>query len=153
MNFNSSDQKMAGLTTAKAQELLKIYGKNELVAGAGLTQLKQFLKILSDPMGLMMLGLSVLYFLTGDKIDAIIILIAYVPVTAVDVFLELKSEKALKALKSNLQTTAKILRDGVLKDIPVQLIVPGDLIAFEEGQSLPADGDQPRSCKNSISAF
>lgn len=140
MSSNSSLQKTQGLTTEKAEELLKIYGKNELVASSRLTQFKQFLKILSDPMGLMMLGLSILYFLTGDQIDAVIILIAYIPVTAVDVFLELKSEKALKALKSNLQTSAKILRDGILKDIPVQFIVPGDLIAFEEGQSLPADG-------------
>ncbi|MBL7557946.1 MAG: cation-transporting P-type ATPase [Bdellovibrionaceae bacterium] len=140
MSLNSITQKSNGLTTEQAQQLLRIHGRNELVAGSQFTQFRQFLKILSDPMGLMMLGLSGLYFLTGESTDAIIILIAYIPVTAVDVFLELKSEKALKALKSNLQTSAKILRDGVLKDIPIQLIVPGDVIAFEEGQSLPADG-------------
>lgn len=138
--MNSSIQNLRGLTTEKAEELLQIYGRNELVASSGLGQLKQLLKMVSDPMGLMMLGLAILYFLTGDKTDAIMMLIAYVPITAVDVFLELKSEKALKALKSNLQTSAKILRDGILKEIPVQLIVPGDIIAFEEGQSLPADG-------------
>lgn len=140
MNSNVIAQKSMGLTTEKAQELLKIYGRNELVADAGYAQFKQFLKVISDPMGLMMLGLSTLYFLTGDKTDAIIILIAYIPVTAVDVFLELKSEKALKALRSNLRTSAKLLRDGILKDIAVELIVPGDVIAYEEGQSLPADG-------------
>lgn len=140
MDSTSQDQNLKGLTTEKAEELLKIYGKNELVSGQGLAQLRQFLKILSDPMGLMLLGLSGLYFLTGDQTDAIIILMAYVPVTAVDVFLELKSEKALKALKSNLQTSAKVMRDGKLKNIPVQQIVPGDILAFEEGQSLPADG-------------
>lgn len=140
MNSNISIQKAQGLTTEKAEELLKKYGKNELVANKRLAQLKQFLKILSDPMGLMMIGLSILYFMTGDKMDAVIILIAYIPVTAVDVFLELRSEKALKALKSNLQSSSKIMRDGILKDIPVQFIVPGDVLAFEEGQSLPADG-------------
>lgn len=129
-----------GLTTAEAQELLKKYGPNEIVSDSALSRFKEFLKILSDPMGLMMLGLAALYFLTGDTTDAVIILIAYIPVTAIDVFLELKSEKALKALKSNLQTTAKTFRDGVLVDIPIKYIVPGDVIAFEEGQSLPADG-------------
>lgn len=140
MNDIPNTTKNLGLTTLQAEELLKKHGKNQIVSGAQLTQLQQFLKILSDPMGLMMLGLSVLYFLTGETTDAVIMLIAYVPVTAVDVFLELKSEKALKALKSNLQSTAKILRDGILKDIAVQLIVPGDVLAFEEGQTLPADG-------------
>lgn len=76
MNLTSHTQSSKGLTTAKAEELLKIYGRNELVASDGLTQFKQFLKILSDPMGLMMLGLSILYFLTGDLTDAVIILIA-----------------------------------------------------------------------------
>ncbi|MGE5086259.1 MAG: cation-translocating P-type ATPase [Bacillota bacterium] len=147
MNSTSNIQSAKGLTSEKAEELLKIYGRNELVSSSGLTPLKQLLKILSDPMGLMMLGLSMLYFLTGDTTDAVIILIAYIPVTAVDVFLDLKSEKALKALKSNLHISAKVLRDGIIKDIPVQLIVPGDVIAFEEGQSLPADG-QVLECHN-----
>ncbi len=140
MNPISQTKNLQGLTTAKADELLKVYGMNELASSSGFTQIKQFLKILSDPMGLMMLGLSLLYFLTGDTADAIFILIAYVPVTMVDVFLELKSEKALKALKSNLQIFAKVFRDGQLKDIAIRRIVPGDVIAFEEGQSLPADG-------------
>lgn len=133
-------KKTFGLTSSEAQVLLKQYGKNEIVASAGLNQLQQIVKIFSDPMGLMMLGLSVLYFLTGAKTDAVIILIAYIPVTAVDVFLELRSEKALQDLKSNFQTKAKVYRDGVLTDLPIQFIVPGDVLAFEEGQSLPADG-------------
>lgn len=140
VNRIKSSQGLKGLTTKKAEELLETYGRNELVSNAEMTQLKQLLKILSDPMGLMMLGLAVLYFITRDFTDAVIILIAYIPVTAVDVFLELKSEKALKALKSNIQTSAKVMRDGILKDIPIQLIVPGDVLAFAEGQSLPADG-------------
>lgn len=140
MTSSSLSKKPLGLTTAQAHELLKTYGKNELASDDRLKQLRQFLKIFSDPMGLMMLGLAILYFLTGDSTDAVIILIAYIPVTAVDVFLELKSENALNALKSNLQTTAKVFRDGVLTDIKIPFIVPGDVLAFEEGQSLPADG-------------
>lgn len=140
MNSYSSGHPVQGLTTPEAQDLLKVHGRNEIVASKGNTRFKQVLKILSDPMGLMMLGLSVLYFFTGDGVDATIILIAYVPVTAIDVLLNLKTEKVLNALKSNLQPSAKVLRDGVLTSIPVQFIVPGDLIAFEEGQSLPADG-------------
>lgn len=132
--------KERGLTSERAEELLKIYGKNELVPSRAQAQFQQILKILSDPMGLMMLGLAALYFITGDRSDAIMILIAYIPVTAVDVFLDLKSERALKALQANLQSSAKVIRDGSLKEVALQNLVPGDIIAFEEGQSLPADG-------------
>lgn len=130
----------SGLTTKEAQEKLLQFGKNEIASANNVKFAQQFLKILSDPMGLMLLGLSILYFLTGNTADGAIILAAYVPVTAVDVFLELRSEKALSALRSSLQTTAKVIRDGILQDTPTTEIVPGDVIAFEEGQSLPADG-------------
>lgn len=129
-----------GLTTLEANELLKSHGANELVIEKRFAQVWQLLQFLSDPMGLMMLGLAVIYFFIGDVSDAVIMLIAFVPVTAVDVFLELRSQKALKALKANLQSTAKVFRDGELVDIDVRFIVPGDIIAFDEGQTLPADG-------------
>jgi Ca2+-transporting ATPase len=132
--------KEQGLTSIEAAEFLKQYGKNEVIGSQTQGLLQQFYKIILDPMGLMMLGLAVLYYFTGETTDASIILCAYVPVVTVDVFLELRSEKALNALKSNLQSKVKVFRDGVLQDISTQLIVPGDLIAFEEGQSLPADG-------------
>lgn len=140
MNEKREVSKTLGLTSQEVEVLLKKYGYNELVSGDYLTRFQQIIKILSDPMGLMLLGMSALYFFTGDRTDAVIVLIAYIPVTVVDVFLDLKSENALKALKSNLHMTAKVFRDGVLTEIATRLLVPGDVIAFEEGQSLPADG-------------
>jgi len=151
MTEKSLNEKHRGLSTSEVEALLKKFGKNQIVSNTDLTQLQQFLKILSDPMGLMMLGLAILYFFTNDRTDAIVILLAYIPVTAVDVFLELRSEKALKALQANLQTTAKVFRDGVLKEVLIQELVPGDVFAFEEGQSLPADGRIIESQNLSIS--
>lgn len=140
MNSVNQTSKNLGLTSLEAQELLVKHGRNEIASSDQLTRLQQFFKILSDPMGVMMLGMSALYFFTGDTTNAVIVLIAYIPVTMIDVFLDLKSENALKALKSNLQMTAKVFRDGILTDISILLLVPGDVVAFLEGQSLPADG-------------
>lgn len=139
-----------GLSTEEAQRRLQKFGNNEIVGESQYSGFKQFLKILRDPMGLMMLGLSILYFLTDSRTDAVIILIAYIPVTMVDVFLELRSEKALKLLKSNFQTKAKVFRDGHLVEVPVKSLVPGDILAFAEGQSLPADGQITESSHLSV---
>jgi Ca2+-transporting ATPase len=91
-------------------------------------------------MGVMLLLLSLVYWILGKHTDAIILLVAYVPIIGVDVLLELRSQKALRSLKSTLKSTCHVLRDGKNKVIPTRELVPGDLLILEEGQTLPADG-------------
>lgn len=57
-----------------------------------------------------------------------------------DVLLELRAQRALKEMHSALSPTAKVIRDGKVSEIPVREIVVGDVLVFEEGQALPADG-------------
>jgi Ca2+-transporting ATPase len=91
-------------------------------------------------MGLMLLGLAALYKILGDRSDSVILLVAWVPVTAVDVILELRASSALKALRAHLSPLAKVLRGGQVREVAIREIVPGDILVFEEGQTLPADG-------------
>ena len=132
--------KFQGLSELDASERINQWGYNEVIPHQSLSLLNEIKKILMDPMGLMLLILSTLYWILGDRSDAIILLIAFFPVTAVDVILGFQSRKALKALSSSLSLNAKLIRDGIIKDIFIRNIVPNDLIVFEEGQVLPADG-------------
>lgn len=52
---------------------------------------------------------------------------------------EYKAERALGALKKLLPRRARVLRDGKEKEIPIEEIVPGDIMILEEGDSIPAD--------------
>ena len=88
----------------------------------------------------MLLGFAGLYAFLDDRPDAIVLLVAWIPVTAVDVVLDLRANTALQALKARLSPVAKVLRAGVVQDVPNRELVPGDLLVFEEGQSLPVDG-------------
>lgn len=123
-----------------AKRRLETYGRNELLQEHSRSRFDVIIRAIKDPMGLMLLGLSVIYFLLGEKFDALVLLIAYIPITAIDVYLDAHAEKEISVLKSTFQPTAKIMRDGVLKDIAISEIVPGDYIALEEGQTIPADG-------------
>lgn len=131
---------MQGLSQSEADTLLKLHGKNELVPSKLGMRFFELIKFLKDPMGLMLLVLAGIYFLVGQKQDAIVLMIAFIPVSAINIFLELKAEHALSALRSTFQFTAKVFRDGVLREISTLEIVPGDWIALEEGQTIPADG-------------
>jgi Ca2+-transporting ATPase len=129
-----------GLSTVEAKKLLDQWGTNEVTQDSLKSFFSQAKKILLDPMGMMLLILSALYWGLGDKPDSIILFCAFFPVVAIDVLLEIRSGKALKALKSSMSTTCKVYRDGVIKDLPIREVVPGDVVVFEEGQALVADG-------------
>lgn len=129
-----------GLTTKQAQELLKKFGYNQISAGEYNLFVFVVKKIFTNPMVVMLLILSALYWLLDDKVDSIFLLIALLPIILVDVILEGKSRKALKALHETLTPVAKVIRDGKIKTEKIRNIVPGDILLFEEGQTLPADG-------------
>ena len=129
-----------GLTSSEAALRLKKGGANEISTTGFGSRWSELRRILLDPMGVMLLGLAGLYAMIGNKSDAVILGIAYLPVTAVDVLLDFKARKALKSMRAAMQFSAKVLRDGFIQQIPTREIVRGDLILFEEGQALPADG-------------
>lgn len=52
---------------------------------------------------------------------------------------EYKAEQAIAELKKLIPHTVKVLRDGVLKEVPSSTLVLGDLILLEEGDDVPAD--------------
>lgn len=148
---NPAASEAAGLSEAQATAQRQIFGRNEFSKQTLRRRFALYLKILQDPMGLMLLALAVIYFLLGESNEAILMLVAFVPVSAIDVFLELRAEKALSALRATFQPRAKVWRDGVLKDLPIAEIVPGDWIALEEGQTVPADGLLRRASNLSVS--
>ena len=123
---------ITGLSTKEAENRHIQFGPNEIVSSrleSGLSDLKT---ILLDPLGLMLLSLGGLYAFLGDKTDAIVLFLAYIPVTAVNVILHFRARKALQALRSTLQLTANVLRDNEPKEIPIRNIVRGDVLIFDE---------------------
>lgn len=130
----------AGLTSKEAKRRLEQFGPNEIISRKIESILSQIKKIFVDPMGMMLLGLSILYWVLGDETNSIILFIAFFPVVAVDILLEIRADRALQALKATLSPLAKVIRNGVITDIPAREIVPGDILVFEEGQTIPADG-------------
>lgn len=129
-----------GLSSEEARKRLQEFGPNEISSSKISSSFEGLKEVLLDPMGLMLLSLAVIYYLLGNIKDSVTLFIAYIPVILVDVFMELRSNQALKALKASLKKIAKVYRDGQIIEEQTQNLVPGDVILFEEGQLLPADG-------------
>ena len=131
---------LGGLTSEEVKKRIERFGLNEVEDNSLRTTLANLLHIFSDPMGLMLLSLGVVYSALGKQTDSIILFAAFVPIVGIDVLLELQSRKALRLLKQSLKTTCHVIRDGKTQTISVKHLVPGDLLVLEEGQLIPADG-------------
>jgi Ca2+-transporting ATPase len=130
----------AGLPDDEARRRLRAFGPNRLVELERWTWLKEALRLVSDPMAIMLAIAGAVYLLLGEVKDGVILLAAIVPVLGVDVLLEARSRKALKKLAAAVKPRARVFRGGVEREVPSDEIVPGDLLLLAEGDVLHADG-------------
>ncbi len=96
--------------------------------------------LFKEPMFLLLLAASTIYFISGKVGDGVFMLIAIVLVAAISFYQESRSRNALDALRKLTQPYSKVIRNGKEVEIPSEEIVLGDYIIVEEGRSIPADG-------------
>lgn len=156
-----TDEKQ-GLTSQMAAERLAQKGRNELAETDGKKSLFwRFLAQFDDFMILLLLGAAVVSVvisrLSGenDVLDAVMILGIVVLNAVLGLFQESKAEKALEALKKMAAPHARVVRDGIVREIPAAEVVPGDLLLLETGDAVCADGRvvESRSLKTEESAL
>jgi Ca2+-transporting ATPase len=138
-----SDQLMKGpfgLTTSEAHDLQKVHGKNELVVEKKENIFFKILRVISEPMFLLLIFAAVIYFILGEPKDGAIMLVFVVGIISIQAIQEWKTDKTLNALKDLSAPRIKVLRDGSDIIINSSDLVPGDLMYIAEGVKIPADG-------------
>jgi Ca2+-transporting ATPase len=131
----------AGLTSEEAATRLAAAGPNRLVPERrSASPLRRLLQPFRDPMVLLLLIAAPTYLAIGDIVDAVVVVVALVPIAAVGFILEQRAESALERLRQLTAPTVNVWRDGRYETIPAEEVVPGDLAAFVEGDVIAADG-------------
>ena len=135
-----------GLKSAEALARLAQYGRNELPAAPPVPRWRRFLAQLQSPLVLLLLAaagvsLGVWWYEGGGHApyEALAILAIVVANAALGFMQEERAERALASLKRMTAVTALVVRDGERVSVPAVEIVPGDLLAIEEGATIPAD--------------
>ena len=128
-----------GLSPAEVVDRLARYGPNVLAARRRASALQRLLRPLSDPMVLLLLVAGLVFLALGERRDAIVMLVAIVPVVLVDVALEARAERTLERLRELAAPRVDVRRAAQVRQVPSEWIVPGDVILVEEGDVLPAD--------------
>ncbi len=149
----------AGLTEDEATNRFNTVGANELKEKGRRSWIRIFLGELNNPMIFVLfaaiaitMGVSVYetiqtirsgeafnFLTTGDWPDVIIILIVIVLNAAIGTIQEIKAEDSLDALKKMSSPESSVVREGKIKKIKSSLLVPGDVVILEEGDTVGAD--------------
>ena len=131
---------MDGLMTKEAEQRLSKYGKNVLEQSKKKSPIMLFLGQFKDVMTLILLACTGISAFMKDWVEAIV-MIGIVVVNAIMGFVqEFRTERTIEALRSMTAMHAKVRRDGKVKDIKAENIVPGDIIYVKSGDVIPADG-------------
>jgi Ca2+-transporting ATPase len=129
----------AGLGADEAAARLRRDGPNLLPQPDRRRWPRMVLDVLREPMLLLLLIAAGLYLLLGDARDAALLGASVLLVIALTLYQELRSERALQALRDLSSPRARVLRDGALQVLPARDLVAGDAIALTEGDRVPAD--------------
>lgn len=128
-----------GLTSVQAQELLIQHGRNVLPQSEAKSLVTLVMKVLREPMLIMLLTAGFIYMALGDRSEAVFLLAFVFVVIGITLSQEHKTQRALESLRDLSAPRALVIRDGQESRIASCEIVPGDLIVLHEGDRIAAD--------------
>ncbi|QTF10171.1 magnesium-translocating P-type ATPase [Brenneria izadpanahii] len=160
---NSLDQTLAnmntnlhGLTNDDVADRQQTYGENRVAHEKAPHALVQLISAFNNPFIYVLMALAAISFVTDywlpkqrgeeTELTGVIIILVMVSLSGMLRFWqEFRTNKAAEALKSMVRTTVTVLRrttenaSPVLQEIPLQRLVPGDILFLSAGDMIPAD--------------
>jgi len=134
------NQTLEGLTSEQAKKFQEQFGKNELATVKKQSFIIKVMHIILEPMFLLLIVASIIYFILGEPRDGVIMLIFVIGIISIEIIQEWKTDKTLNALKDLSAPHVTVIRDGKEQVILSEDLVPNDLMIIKEGVKIPADG-------------
>mgnify|MGYP003488103463 FL=1 len=130
---------ITGLNETQVEAARKQYGANQQVnPGAG-AWWQILLEMLKEPMLLLLIAVTVIYFIMGENGEAYFMLAAIIIVSGISFYQDNRSRRALEALEKINQPQSKVVRNSRMTSISTPDIVIGDMLLVAEGDTINAD--------------
>lgn len=130
---------ITGLQESDIPELRRRYGKNSYQQEKQRRLLHVLRDIILEPMFILLMISCTIYFILGQQTEGIMMLVAICFVTAISLYQDVRSTRALQALKKYNTPQVTVIRNSITKNISSEDLVPGDVFILEEGNNVPAD--------------
>ena len=128
-----------GLTEEDASYRRTRYGVNELPRAPPPSVLKMLVYQLTDFMVMILIVVTVIELCLREWVPSTVLFLVVFFNVLVGFLQEMKAQKALEALKTLQVPHAQVIRDGITKNVEASELVPGDIVALDEGCQVPAD--------------
>ncbi|GAB2177732.1 magnesium-translocating P-type ATPase [Dongia sp. agr-C8] len=129
----------AGLGNEEARRRLLQFGPNDAAAERRRPFWLRLIGRLANPLVVMLLVASALSAAAGDVASFVIVAVIVLFSMLLDFFQESRAANAVETLRRSVAVSAAVRRDGQATTLPVDRLVPGDVIALSAGDLVPAD--------------
>jgi Mg2+-importing ATPase len=128
-----------GLGAAEASQRVERFGPNVVGEHVTLSRIEVVWSQLRSPLLLLLLFAATVSVVTGEWVDAAIVLAIVLASATIGYTREYRAQSAAAQLRARVQIHAAVLRDGAQQSVPVHDIVPGDVVLLSAGSIIPAD--------------
>ncbi len=133
-----------GLTDVEAAARLLRTGPNEIAREKPQTVTQELLGRAKNPLNALLLTLAAVSWMTGDPRAAIVICVMVVLSIGLAFLQEHRSNQAAAKLRAMVKTRVSVRRragasPSAARDIPIDQLVPGDIVLLAAGDLVPAD--------------
>ncbi len=133
----------AGLSEEEAAERLEVFGPNEVAQEKKHGWLRRLWIASRNPLVILLTILAIITFATAadssDYIGGSVMLAMVLLALSLRLIQETKADNAAAKLKAMIRVTATAIRDGGAKEVPLQQLVPGDVVKLSAGDMIPGD--------------
>ncbi|GAB3103429.1 cation-transporting P-type ATPase [Aestuariicella hydrocarbonica] len=129
-----------GLCDTEVSARRASFGRNDILEKAPGGGWQLLADTARDPMLWFLLITSLLFAFLKDIDEAVILLIAVLPLVGMDFYLHHRTAASTAGLRSRLASNAQVIRAGKQQTLPAHELVPGDLVLVTQGDAFPADG-------------
>ncbi|WP_296001363.1 magnesium-translocating P-type ATPase [Rugamonas sp.] len=129
----------AGLSSVEAAAVAARVGPNVIEHEPPLSWHAHLWQCYKNPFNLLLTVLAAVSWLSDDAKATLVITTMVVLSTLIRYVQEGRSNRAAARLKALVSNTATVLRDGARRELPIEQLVPGDVIVLSAGDMLPAD--------------
>ena len=126
-----------GLSSEEVGRRLAKYGPNDALLHRRRPLWRQVLDRFANPLILILLFASGLSAWTGEVTSFVLIVCIILLSVVLDVVQQARAENTVDALRRSVGLKAEVLRDGKVQEVPVDRLVPGDVVELKAATSCP----------------